>query len=353
MNCPHHKLLLRDVTLSQPLAAVICNEGGYCTTSDIVNEVIILRSTMKFENNLFPDKMNFYLDAFSTFECQFVKLKVKMKNVLILHCTFMEIYHRLLLVPTIPMRTVRRYVLNHFVLILKTLKDVNYLMSGQLLHKEDIQEMLPKFIHPTLTGLFPRASCFPSNHGESPLSVCSFRGLIFLRDELLNADVCQSASDVLNNTDGRRNSIRELIQVWVGDLVDMLETLQIAVDTKICVGFEVSEEHCFYNYTLRNPSHGRFDFNISAQTLKVAINFDYEEINNSIRNVLITEAFGCKIASDVSRDQNYQVMMNRLVETRLCNYEASASNLWLTERIARRNRYFREIENNAEEADYW
>lgn len=348
----HYELLLREKMIWPPLAAVICGES-YC--SDLLNEDLIHdKISNKCTSNTFSDDLEFYYDAFNEFESQFLKSKNKMENVMKLHCIYLEIYHRLLLVANIPMRTVRRYVLDHIVMILKTLKDVNFLMSGQLAHNEDYCCTLRKFIHPTLTGRFPRSKFVPFSYDKSSqLYVCSFRGLIYLRHELVLNDVSPSVGEALTNLDGRRNAIRELVQVWALDLVDMLETLQMGIETKICVGFQQSDSGSLYNYTLNKPSNGRFDFKISAQTLKVAINLDYEKINHNIRNVSVPEAFGCEVASEVLRDHTYMVKVNRLVETKLCKYQESAVDLYFTEMIAKRNKLLNDIDNHSEEADYW
>jgi hypothetical protein len=82
------------------------------------------------------------------------QIRVMMVNVGVIHHYYLEIFVRLMTEPCAPVRIIRKYLIDYYVLIRFALREIDLVRNGRLRREFDVGTTLVEFIHTTLRGSF-------------------------------------------------------------------------------------------------------------------------------------------------------------------------------------------------------
>ncbi len=298
-------------------------------------------STMNFKGKDLSDHVEDFGHLNTYFDMLCLRMKRRFEDCQTIHCYYLEVYHRLLEIPNTNIRRLRHYVIDHLTILIHTLMQIMFLANGQIIRSEDASETPPHHIHPSIFTHVRKLNDENSTTTGVQSCLTSLKWLGKMRNVLLE-EIHETRASALLRTNVKQFASplatqRENILNWLTAVMDMIEVLQLVLNTKIIRGFvHLAIGRNFNMEFIRNDDANGIQ--ISPITVATKLNLDFKLINFNIAHKIIDEAVDCSVGAIVLNDVEYKFLVASLVYQKRLKYQEYGNTLYFTLGVKRANK---------------
>jgi hypothetical protein len=294
-----------------------------------------------FESGGFEEKIIFLKRITGEIVRLYQTVREMMVNVGVMHHYYLEIFVRLMREPCAPVRIIRKYLIDYYVLIRFALREIDVVRNGRLRREFDVVTTPLEFVHTTLRGSF-------ADRNEVDEVLLSLRSLhsfqhyhkVMLKlSKDLNLDINTSGKlqATLDNLSTGVGKVRFGLKNWEVELVSMFDHAQQLLLTKLCYGYSMTTATGSTSYNLEWIPEGNV-FNkfptlrIPPSTALFLIENNASVTKYNLDKLFIPDAYGYSTFTDILQNQNFVTgvlsdVKIKVFRSEVYNYEQGRSNM--------------------------